>query len=391
MSQSDPYHRRLAISGVNSPYGFRTCELWSGDITTLPLPVDLLVVSAFRGDYAPTPTSVIGALHRCGVNVERLARSPAYDFRDTPLECWVSAPLSDPRMPADPAHVPDADASSVAAAVLPMAHAGGTSARFGRLLCVETGRASRADSLGRAFASLFGVHALLEQLLPLLGPEHAVRTIAMPALGAGDQGFDVDEVVEQIVTVARPALERARFLERLLFVAYDERTAVRFRTVLERKLGRVRVPLASERLRAARHDAAAKAAHLVASGRISPAGCVALDDLRRLLLWDEVGNFELSIAGRRVAELVVEAHLKARGSPKPKDELIARIEQLSEYHVADWVRSYLHTLRVFGNESAHSKHADKRTPAHIDERDVELWCLSLHRVLDFWGSLPGPR
>jgi hypothetical protein len=54
-------------------------ELYQGDLTSLRPNegFDLLVISAFPNDYAPTVTSVIGALHAKGLSVASLAGSKA--------------------------------------------------------------------------------------------------------------------------------------------------------------------------------------------------------------------------------------------------------------------------------------------------------------------------
>ena len=50
-------------------------QLLQGDITALPedYAVDLLVVSAFPGDYTPVNGTIIGSLHQRGVSMASLA------------------------------------------------------------------------------------------------------------------------------------------------------------------------------------------------------------------------------------------------------------------------------------------------------------------------------
>ncbi len=339
---------------VRAAERYRTFELWEGDITDLPFPVDVLVISAFPGDYLPTPGSVVGALKRSGVDVRELARSPAYDFRPTPLSCWVSSPLDAP-------HIPDESCP-----------------RFRRLVCMEF----RDRGVARISAVLFSVLALLEQLST--EGEH-IRTVAVPALGAGDQGLDLREVVDRLAEASRDYLERARWLDRLVFVAYTPTAAEAFQSALETKLGRIRVSLDEQRVRAARGDVLAAARTLLDDATVPAHARPVLHDLARLLAWERAGSFELGVAGRRLAELVVQERL---GAQKEAD-LLRGIEALAHHHVADWIRSYLHTLRVFGNNAAHEKHGTVRTPRHIDAHDLEVWCHCVRRVLEFWGSTQG--
>lgn len=220
-------HSCQAVFEVASAHGRRRFELWHADITTLPFPVDLLVVSAFSRDYTPTSSSVIGALHRTGISVSELAVSPAYDFRGSPLQCWVSGILSGPLMPA-----PDPAPGEVAEVP-----------RYGRILCLEMVPSDRLRGLGQLFSGIFGVQSMLESQLEQVAP---VRVMALPALGAGDQSFPVSMVVDALVGAATAALEGARYLERIVWVSKSRSDVDAFRVALEARLGRVRVPMRTD-------------------------------------------------------------------------------------------------------------------------------------------------
>lgn len=60
----------------------KTLSLIYGDMCEVPAEYDVVVCSAFKNDYIPTPTSLIGALkYRKGISVEDLSLNPELDFR----------------------------------------------------------------------------------------------------------------------------------------------------------------------------------------------------------------------------------------------------------------------------------------------------------------------
>src|SRR5687767_6775625 len=82
--------RPVNALGVDTRQGFRTIDLFEGDITKLDFTPDVLVVSAYAGSYAPTHKTVVEALKRNkDVDLRDHAMRPELDLRPA-LGTWVS-------------------------------------------------------------------------------------------------------------------------------------------------------------------------------------------------------------------------------------------------------------------------------------------------------------
>lgn len=169
--------RRLNLLGIETRSGFRTLKLLQGDISEATEDVDVLVISSFLGDYTAVPGSVIGALaERLSISTARLARSPAFDFRD-PLGVWVSSDLRD--------------------------------APFFRLVCAELTGAPVAN--GEVLENVLVVLTTLETKgIP-------ARTTMLPVLGTGMQGLDASSVIGHLLAAGEKFLQRSLTAERLIF------------------------------------------------------------------------------------------------------------------------------------------------------------------------------
>lgn len=173
-------------------------QLVVGDVTAIPdeEAVDLLVVSAFPGDYLETPTSVIGALASHGISVKALARNKEANLRES--NCWLSHPLNRPDF------------------------------NVRQLLCFEPKRllptiAADQDVDNGHFMQA-AVDDLFRALIPFVNGPPWISSVAMPLLAAGDQGEDPLEMLRAMVYAATHWLAAGLPLKVLKIVVYEEST-----------------------------------------------------------------------------------------------------------------------------------------------------------------------
>ncbi len=118
--------------------------------------VDLLILSAFPGDYIPTPTSLIGQLHAQGVSVQELSEDKQKDLRHT-TGAWLSKPIGKPG--------------------------------FNRIVCFEPQVLGRPPEI---------VGGLFRALFPFLNDTED-QVLAMPLLSTGDAGWSEEEMAAALL------------------------------------------------------------------------------------------------------------------------------------------------------------------------------------------------
>lgn len=162
----------------------RSLEIFVGDVlsTEHAEAIDLLCVSAFPDDYAPTLGTVIKALAENNVFVAQEAANKALDFRKE-WQCWISQPLTAKGMLVD------------------------------RLLCFEHGgQRDPASVVGNVF------RAISEFILE--SPERSMGVVRLPLLSTGNQRADKASMLEATLRQAYLHLRQGLPVERLQLVLW---------------------------------------------------------------------------------------------------------------------------------------------------------------------------
>jgi len=312
--------------------GFRKIILVHGDITHPSSDINVLVVSAFEGDYEPVQGTVIGSLHtRLGLSVEALSRHPQIDLRE-PLGCWISEPI--------------------------------TNQSFRRIICVLGNPSS-----GTNFAER--VHACAKAIVVLEAWDPSVRTVAMPLLGTGNQGFIAKQIAPALVSTAEDLLESALRVDTVFFVEVERAKAVALSAAVDAAFGRKRIVLGTGSLNNTIR------ALLLAEIEQSITECS--DDRGHKILKkikaqlnQKLMMTQLQSNCRELCEYLVQCHGKQTLN-----------DTINKFGQPDWVRSYLHVLRCAGNLNAHLGVTGR---VEMDSEDFSLLLIIISRLLLFFRN-----
>lgn len=108
-----------------------------------------------------------------------------------------------------------------------------------------------------------------------------------------------------------------------------------------------------------------------------------LHELQHTLQKERIRSFEIGILSRRAVEFMLKDLSELGTMP---GVLWKQIEESAEWGIASWVRSYMHVLRLFGNESAYEKKHIDQQPSEMDASDLAVCLFCLQRVVSFWET-----
>ena len=212
------------------------------------------------------------------------------------------------------------------------------------------------------------------------------ETLAMPILSTGDHRLPAEQVIPALIKEAVKLLDATSSFEKIMFFARSRERAEQLSVAMSNHLGRM--PLCGP------------TGHVgdALRGELEALLCRALvedfegaklyENMERLLLSRDSQSFEIGALGRRLADYVC-----ARVIVDPKvtrKDLLSQINELPSYGVAHWIATYMHLLRVFGNEEVHHK-AEGKSPPFLGAADVMVCLSAICRVLEFWLAYKGRR
>jgi O-acetyl-ADP-ribose deacetylase (regulator of RNase III) len=336
----------INLISVPTTSGIKTIEVHNDDITKMTFDVDLLVLSAYHNKYLPAPGTVIEALYEnTGISLLELSQKPLLDLRSS-LHCWVSNKIDD--------------------------------CSFKHIICIEGIKTSIKESgTGEdALSNLFGTIALLQYKNLKAG------SIALPILGAGFQKNSIDAILPKLIEKAIDSLNINTSLKTIYFVEVNKEKAKLIDETINNYLHR-----GSDKLELVFDDPL-----LVSSLELILAKLVQIKNnsfynnktIKNLI--NKINNknlrfFELGILCRKLEELLL-----ADISDLKSDNYISLFEYINDLkskNVAEWMITYLHTLRVFGNFMAHEGESSD-IPSHMEKSEVIVFTHALNRLLDFY-------
>lgn len=343
----------LNVISVPTVTGIKTIEIHNADISKLKWNFDLLVISSYHNKYTPQPNTVIQSLQdNTGVIIKDLAMKPFLDFRES-LNCWISHRINN--------------------------------LHFQYILCVEGIKSNIAyDGTSEgAMSNLFAVLSILQY------KNVATSSIALPLLGTGYQKNSIEVILPILIEQAIKALNTNSNLDTIYFVEVDEGKAKLIDDTVNKYLKRseetLEMVLEDPQIINVFDQILSKLI-VVRDSNPKMTDNKAISDIIEKIVSKQLRFFELGILNRKLLELLL-----SEMSNLKSDKYISLFEYINDLknsNIADWMITYLHTLRVFGNFVSH-KDDTTEIPNHMEKADIVFFVHAMNRFLEFYLNCKG--
>jgi len=333
---------RINYLEVETSKGIKTISVFHGDIIKMHETVDILFVSIFHGGLSPIPDTLLGSLSQSGIDIVKLYKKMAFNFRKG-LNTWVSTPLS--------------------------------GYPFKRILFVEMrtlrGDIKPGEEMEEIFENLFLSLMILEKKgVP-------VSKVAMPLLGTGNQNLKQEKIIPLLLSLTQRFLDEIDSLQNIYIIEKNSQKALSLSEEFNKSLGRADLRLNSVSIKKNVRKSIISKISIIRNNNFPDNNI--FDELINIMLDNESRSYQIGILGRRTLEFILGDLISEAGIP-----IFQKIVTLKERGIAEWIISYMHLLRVFGNESAHQQPEKLRIPSLPAESDLQMNLLALDQILEFW-------
>jgi len=228
----------------------------------------------------------------------------------------------------------------------------------------------------KAVKGIFASIAALEYL------GHRFQVINIPLI-YGSRIRDYQAAIESLLSNALVWLKKSDFTEAINFVIYSSEELTEWDFALNRILGRSVVAAGSDQVL---KGIVKELSHQLAntSDEVLAGAIVPLQ--QSLEKTENICIQSVCIFGRKLCELLASAFI-VKSNLKLSGDLCSNIERLGKNKiVAPWICSYMHSLRIFGNETVHGKSVVKYLPKKLNKNDLVATLSAINSLLAFWNT-----
>jgi len=340
--------RTVNAVSVETLRGYKTFHLMQGDVTVVP--ADLLVIST-HGNPTLVPDGMLVRTLRQNYRIEVDPSREWLRFDKRVWTCFQEIKR--------PKHVP-----------------------FSHLLTLRIPQSPKdlppAEFFDRAVRGVYASISALE------GMGYSFPVIAMPVL-SGQRIVDYRAAVESLIRHAVAWLKKSEYTHTVEFVVFSEEELHQWDQAMNSCLGRTLISTGHNEVlgslcREVTHHAKPHVGGPL-DGAIRPL-------LEALAQQENLGIENICIFGRKLAEIMLRILLPRLGL-NCGPNLMQNIEALRQSsRAAPWIVSYMHSLRIFGNEMVHERSGEiGYCPSSLGPGDLVSALSAIRSLLAFWDEI----
>ena len=194
-------------------------------------------------------------------------------------------------------------------------------------------------------------------------------------------------LIETLIRQGLLWLKKSDQTHTIQFIVFEEEQMVAWDEAMNKTMGRSLISAGSDAVLVSLCQEIIDAIHSRPDGRLAGAVVPLVDALAHQ---DRLSIENVCIWGRKLVETMLLVLLPII-QIKPDRDLASNIEALGKSKaVAPWIVSYMHSLRIFGNESVHAKgDTPGYHPSRLEKGDLVSALSAVRSLLAVWPAVAG--